>query len=142
LADAARLNAGSSWSRDGVIVFNPDYGKGLFQVPATGGPATELRTPGQGPCFLPDGRHFIYTKTPGSVFVGSLDSATDVPLPGVTSRVFYTASPFGSPRLAGGATGWLIFVRNAVLMAQPFDAVRLALAGEPGHRPGGQRRIV
>ena len=130
LADAARLNGGSSWSRDGVIVFNPDYGEGLFQVAATGGPATKLRAPGQGPCFLPNGRQFIYNKN-GSVFVGSLDADTDLPLPGVTNRVFYAAHPAGAPALAGGATGWLLFVKNAELMAQPFDAVRVALAGEP-----------
>jgi Tol biopolymer transport system component len=130
LADAARLNGGSSWSRDGVIVFNPDYGAGLLQVAATGGPATKLRESGLGPCFLPNGRQFIYNKG-GSVFVGSLDSDTDLPLPGITNRVFYAAHPAGAPAFAGGATGWLLYVKNAELLAQPFDAGRAALAGEP-----------
>ena len=129
LADAARLNNGSSWSRDGVIVFNPDYGAGLFQVSANGGPATSLRERGQGPCFLPDGRHFIYSRN-GSVFIGSLDSTEDLPLPGVTNRVFYAAGSGGSTLLATGATGWLVFVSNSELMAQPFDAVRRALVGD------------
>ena len=128
LADAARLNNGASWSRTGVILFNPDYGMGLFQVPAGGGAATKVRAPGQGPTFLPDGRHFIYTAK--GVFLASLDSDEDVPLPDVRNRAFYAVNSEAARPLAGGATGWLLFVRGGDLVAQPFDAVRRVLVGE------------
>jgi eukaryotic-like serine/threonine-protein kinase len=129
LADAARLNNGASWSREGVIIFNPDYGTGLYHVAASGGPVTKLRVPGQSPSFLPDGRHFIYTNDRG-VFIGSLDSADDIPLPGVTNRVFYAANPASAAPIPNGGTGWLVFVRSGELMAQPFNAGRLALTGD------------
>jgi Tol biopolymer transport system component len=130
LADAARLNGGSSWSQAGVIVFAPDYGKGLYQVPADGGgAATGLKQSGTGPCFLPDGRHFIYNRA-GSVRLASLDAEAETSLPGVTNRVFYAANPAGAAPLPDGATGWLLFVKSGDLVAHPFNGARLALVGE------------
>jgi Tol biopolymer transport system component len=129
LADAARLNNGSSWSRDGVIVFTPDFGAGLHYVPAAGGAPARLKSGGAGPCFLPDGRHFIYTRG-RQAWLASLDSDDEVELPGVTNRVFYAAHPASAPPLADGGTGWLLFVKDGDLAAQAFDAGRRALVGD------------
>ena len=43
LADAPRLNGGA-WSRDGVILFSPDYNAGMHQVSDKGGAVTVVAT--------------------------------------------------------------------------------------------------
>ena len=70
LCDSARL-VGGSWSKDGVLVFAPDYRKPLVQVSAKGGEPTPVAmTPEEGfverhryPYFLPDGRRFLSIAT-------------------------------------------------------------------------------
>jgi eukaryotic-like serine/threonine-protein kinase len=73
---------GGAWNRDGVIILGVD-GAGLSRCPAMGGPAAPVTVlaPGETahvwPQFLPDGRHFLYSRIAPektSVFVGSLDA--------------------------------------------------------------------
>jgi Tol biopolymer transport system component len=115
---------GGSWSRDGVILFVPNAGSGVFRIPATGGEPTQVTSlnsaQSQGhrnPYFLPDDRHFLY-QAGGSAFVGSLDSKE-------VKQVLADGAPavYAPP-------GWLLFVSNGALRAQPFDATRLELKGE------------
>ncbi len=123
LCDAARL-VGGSWSKDGTIVFTPDYGTPLMQVSAQGGEPklVEMKTEGdvehRHPYFLPDGRHFLLPRR-GGIWVGSLDSPEIKQIGDIRGAAVY-ASP-----------GWLIFLQNDVLVAQAFDAGKLALTGEP-----------
>lgn len=70
------------------------------------------------PYFLPDGRHFIFSRRRG-IWAGSLDSPEIKPIGDIRGSAVY-APP-----------GWLIFVQNDVLVAQAFDPGKLALAGEP-----------
>src|SRR5262249_40473283 len=57
---------GGSWNRDGIILFSPKQYGPLFRIAATGGtpaPATKLGEREDShiwPCFLPDGRHFVF----------------------------------------------------------------------------------
>jgi serine/threonine protein kinase len=123
LCDAARMTGGA-WSKRGVIVFGPDYGSALFQVPATGGepkPVTVQAADGSDgmhrfPNFLPDGTHFLFVRN-GGTWAGSLDSR-DVKqiLPEQTSAIY--------------SSGMLVYVRNQVLVAQAFDAGNLQLSGD------------
>jgi Tol biopolymer transport system component len=129
LCDAPRLQGGS-WSRSGVIVFSPNTGGGLFQIPAAGGTPTAVTDPDRSrgenelrdPSFLPDGRHFLYRVLGAGrekrTFSGSLDSK-DV------KQVLADDAPavYAPP-------GWLLFVRNGALMAQSFDAGSRELKGE------------
>jgi serine/threonine protein kinase/Tol biopolymer transport system component len=117
-----------TWNRDGVILLT-GAGNVVFRVPAAGGtrvPVTKLR-PETGdrihisPFFLPDGRHFLYSSGTGgaiasSVYVGSLDSDN------ATLLLNGTAAQY--------ANGYVVFLRGSTLMAQRFDAERLALSGE------------
>ncbi len=125
LCDSARL-IGGTWNKDGIIVFGPGYSMQLMQVPAQGGEPklVEMKTEGnkgehRSPYFLPDGRHFLFLWRNG-LWVGSLDSPELKQISGVDRSVALYAPP-----------GWLIFVQNDSLVAQPFDAGKLALTGEP-----------
>ena len=123
-------NRGGTWNRDGLILFAPTNTSVLQKVSASGGvpaPATVL---GQGelgqirPSFLPDGRHFLYsTIAPrpglgGPIYLGSLDSAE--------RKVLFNANSAN----ALYAQGYLLFLRETTLIAQPFDARRLVLTGD------------
>jgi serine/threonine protein kinase len=126
LCDSGRM-VGGSWSRDGVIVFGPDYRHPLVQVSAKGGePQPVAMNVEEGsaerhryPYFLPDGRRFLFYRETRGVWAGSLDS------PEITQVL-----PDNTPTVYS-KDGWLIFIRNDALVAQAFDAKRLALSGEP-----------
>ncbi len=127
--------AGGTWNRDGVIVFAPYFEGGLMRVSAAGGPVTPVTQldPGHGetnhlwPVFLPDGRHFLFDllgRDNSGIYVASLDSSERrrlIPQQNITELTPVAYAP----------PGYLLFVRHAVLMAQPFDARRLELKGEP-----------
>ena len=140
LCDAARL-IGGTWSKDGIIVFGPDYRTTLMQVSAQGGEPKPVKMnldaddlEQRNPYFLPDGRHFIFPRRRG-IWAGSLDS------PEIKQIVAQTGVAVYAP------PGWLIFLRNDALVAQAFDAGKLALSGEPipiitsGNSPPGVRRF-
>jgi Tol biopolymer transport system component len=129
LADAPQ-GRGGSWSREGVIIFAPANTFGpLLRVSSAGGGSTPLPSgEGRMPWFLPDGRHFLYQALPGrpgdqngngklAIRVGSLDAGESKVVMDAGSNAIY-------------ARGYLLFLRNATLMAQPFDAKRLATTAE------------
>jgi eukaryotic-like serine/threonine-protein kinase len=125
--------AGGSWSREGVIIIGKT--DGLFRVAATGGAVSTLAQPDQArqetgyrwPFFLPDGRHFVFcveSLQPENrgIYLGSLDQGRLQRLAPDISNVAWAASAEG---------GYLLFLRGGALMAQPFDADKLMLTGEP-----------
>jgi len=124
LCDSARL-VGGTWSKDGIIVFAPDYDKQLMQVSAQGGepkPVTmniEDSETSRYAYFLPDGRHFIFPRGLRGIWAGSLDS------PEIKQIVAGRGAALYAP------PGWLIFLRNDALMAQAFDTGKLSVSGEP-----------
>ncbi len=120
-----------TWSRNGVIVFGGSV-PGLFRVAASGGvpaplpvAAGEKRT---WPRFLPDGRRYLFlgfdSQGRPAPYVGSLDSAA------ATRLVESSVADF-APAAENSLQGHLLFLRGQTLMAQPFDAARLRLSGEP-----------
>jgi Tol biopolymer transport system component/tRNA A-37 threonylcarbamoyl transferase component Bud32 len=131
LADT-QAAAGGTWNRDGVIVFARSYADRLYRMPAAGGAPTPVTTLDESrketahlwPYFLPDGRHFLYFARSGQrenygIYVGSLDSKETRFLVNTDASAAY-APP-----------GFLLFLRERTLMAQPFDASKLQLTGEP-----------
>jgi serine/threonine protein kinase len=123
---------GGAWSKDGVIVFTPSATQPLSRVSAAGGapePASKLdfsqgENSHRWPSFLPDGKHFLYwsRNSRGAqdhlLYVGELGSLQAKPL-------------MKSVWMAVYASGYLLFMREQTLMAQPFDPRRLELSGEP-----------
>ena len=126
-------HSGADWGSTGTIVI-ATTAAGLVQVRAAGGPLQALLKPDAArppeifystPHFLPDGKTLLFTKRSST----NWDEAQIVALRLDT----------GEQRalITGGAdaryvpTGHLVFMQNGVLMAVPFDARRLKLAGQP-----------
>jgi DNA-binding winged helix-turn-helix (wHTH) protein/Tol biopolymer transport system component len=122
---------GGSWGSRGLILF-ADWPSGIYSVPSSGGPVTQLTRLNHAalevahawPHFLPDGRHFLYQvisrdRTQAGVYVGSVDA------PG-SMRLLENASV-----AAYAPPGFLLYLQQDLLMAQPFDAERLRLTGRP-----------
>lgn len=78
------------------------------------------------PTFLPDGKHFLYLRGGADpvrgMYIGSLDAK-----PREQSQERILSGEFA----ASYANGYLFFMRESTLMAQPFEAGRLKLQGEP-----------
>jgi Tol biopolymer transport system component len=123
---------GGSWNQDGVILFTPFVNGGIYQVPATGGtpaPVTRIDPPQHDthrwPQFLPDGKHFLYfaashqdiSHAHDAIYVASLDGKENKLLLRTHSNAAY-------------ANGYLLYIRDSTLMAQPLDLRRLQLTGE------------
>jgi len=122
-----------AWGTGGVILFDGSAADSIARVTASGGvpsPATRLdrgrREIGNAwPEFLPDGKHFLFLAFGSradsvAVKVGSIDSK-DVKILAIGN---YSRIDFAPP-------GYVLFVRDRALMAQPFDAKALKLTGEP-----------
>ena len=118
-----------TWSPQGVILFDGTGTDPIWRVDAGGGVAKVevAQTKESGvvgwPAFLPDGKHFLYmqdlTSEGSSLMVRTLDKADAVPIFKTTSKVTY-APP-----------GYLLFIRDDTLVAQPFDASAMKTTGEP-----------
>jgi eukaryotic-like serine/threonine-protein kinase len=129
------FNATGAWSGD-TILFTTSAAAPISRVPASGGTPRPVTTLDQkagdlihrSPYFLPDGRHFLFVAvaartggtSPRAVYVGSIDEKDGPPrlLMESGSSVKY-------------ADGYLVFLRENTLVAQPFDPDRLMLTGEP-----------
>jgi serine/threonine protein kinase/Tol biopolymer transport system component len=125
----------TSWSSQGIILVGTISGGPIWRVPEAGGDPIPVTAPGASaahafPFFLPDERHFLYLRTDkaAGIYVGSLDVKPEEQpaerLVACESQAFYVPSGRSGP-------GWLVFIRDGRVMAQSFDASRLALAGEP-----------
>ncbi len=138
LCDVSGTLVGGSWNREGVILFG-QAGK-VMRVSAAGGAATPVTIGPTGtlgnnifPAFLPDGKHFLYligsqSADLAGTYLGSLDDKPEQP-----NKKRLVATGYQSayvPPLDSGP-GSIVYLRDSTLMAQPFDAKRLHLAGEP-----------
>jgi DNA-binding winged helix-turn-helix (wHTH) protein/Tol biopolymer transport system component len=121
--------SGGAWGANDVILF-AGFRSAINAVPAAGGPVTtltELDAAGQEtahrwPQFLPDGRFVfsVYAERSERIgtYVGSFESKERTRLVGDVGGIY--APP-----------GFLLFVRDRVLMAQPLDAATAAVTGSP-----------
>jgi Tol biopolymer transport system component len=125
---------GGTWNGEGTIVFSCGGATAsLYSVSAAGGEARLLMPHNQSrgetghfdPQFLPDGRHLLFVvwsseNENSGLYVTSLQA------PDERQRILpnQVRSLYTGP-------GNLLFVREGILLAQPFDAKRLVTAGEP-----------
>lgn len=124
-----------SWGPNGMILFDGTIKDSIRMVSASGGLAVAVtkinRDQGEvyhaWPEFLPDGDHFLFLSSPDSAFagtkytlqIGSITTDETISLIQVTSRVGYCEP------------GYLVYVKDKILLAQAFDVDKLAFAGEP-----------
>ncbi len=131
LASVGYRPSGGSWSPSGTILFANRQSE-LFSVSAIGGeprPVTALdKATGQiahlAPYFLPDGRHFLFhvmsTKPEArGTWIGSLESGE------------HTKLLDGSSAAIHALPGYLLHIRDGMLVAQRFDESRLRVTGTP-----------
>ncbi|MGI8783342.1 MAG: protein kinase domain-containing protein [Acidobacteriota bacterium] len=131
LCDVTFEPRGGAWSKEGTIVFAPNYDSGILQVSSAGGPATPVtrldpsqqQTSHRFPVFLPDGRHFMYwarsmKQESSGLYAGSLDSQDTIRLVAAAASGSYVAP------------GYLLFLRDRTLLARPFDASELKFTGD------------
>jgi len=121
---------GGSWSREGTIIFSPTYNGSIYKVTAAGGTpvqVTELDPQHENthrwPQFLSDGRHFLYfTRSSqgeaSGTYAASLDDKEK-------KLVFRSRS-----NVVLATAGYLLFVRDGTLMAQPFDEQDRSVHGD------------
>ena len=123
---------GGTWNRDGVILFSPDGHGGLLRVSSSGGTPAPVTTVNadefshRWPVFLPDGQHFLFLAANFSghlesnwVVVGSLNSGERHNVINASSNAAY-ADP-----------GYLLYLRDNVLVAQRFNPRTFLLSGDP-----------
>jgi serine/threonine-protein kinase len=121
-------NAAGEWSPSGDILIG-QIGDGIFRVPATGGELVRITHPDAAknetrhmlPRVLPGGRRFVYVAgadKPGysMLWASSMDGSERKPVMSVESGVAL-------------ADGYLVHVRDRVLVAQPFDVRTLEVTG-------------
>jgi Tol biopolymer transport system component len=122
-----------TWSPNGTILFTHLDPPGIYRISDSGGKAVRIVSPdasGQPPLwplFLPDGRRFGYLGGHGdregagvaNLSVASLDSREDRPVARLESRFEYVPP------------GYLLYVRESALFAQPFDERGAMVQGEP-----------
>ena len=131
LADAAGDPRGGNWGTGGTILFAPNWTSGLYRIAPDGTGLKAVTNPADShdvshrfPWFLPDGQHFLfYTMSDipdhSGVYLGSLDGTPPRKLLSSDSAAQY-APP-----------GYVVYVHDHSLLAQPVDAARLELKGEP-----------
>jgi len=134
ICDAADARGGT-WGVDGTIIFSPSAGDPLYRVSSAGGQPSALtkfdtahqERSHRWPYFLPDGNHFLYfarasfggvEREEDELAVGSLDGKTEKRLIPAKGNVEF-------------ANGYLLYLRENTLMAQPFDDKKLEVTGDP-----------
>jgi eukaryotic-like serine/threonine-protein kinase len=124
---------GASWSPRGVIIFTPNIREPLYKVAEGGGVPEKITETKAGwthrnPYFLPDGDHFLFTYREAvgaattTAAVGALYGAS---LSGEQPRQILEASSN-----VQYSEGYLLYLRETVLVAQPFDPKSLKLSGD------------
>ena len=123
------LGYGGTWSRSGMLIL-PSLDGRLLGVPASGGTPRAVSSPDRSkgevahiaPSFLPDGERYLYVvrnadASRSGLYVsgGTIDGAKLL-LQGDHPAIY--APP-----------GYVLFIRDGAVLAQPFDLERLELTG-------------
>ena len=125
---------GASWSSRGVIIFTPNIREPLYKVPEGGGSPEKITEakPGwthRNPYFLPDGDHFLFTYREA---VGAPTTTTGVgALYGASLSGEQPREVLASASNAQYSDGYLLYLRENVLVAQHFDPKSLKFSGDP-----------
>jgi len=118
-----------TWGRGGDVLFASVQGDAIYRVPSSGGSPAAILKPDSSagetrvvwPWFLPDGERFLfYARVAGGGKVMLVE-------PGRSPRLLLPAASM----VQYSDPGYLVFVKEGVLLAQRFDARRGSLSGVP-----------
>jgi Tol biopolymer transport system component/predicted Ser/Thr protein kinase len=124
--------ADGSWGNNDVILFDMTATDSLQSIPAGGGvpvPAAFIdrsrgETGNAWPYFLPDGKRFLFlafgSVNQETVLKGAILGSKESKVIGKVDSRFEYVPP-----------GYLLFVREGTLLAQPFDANAMEFTGDP-----------
>ena len=122
---------GAAWSSRGVIIFTPNIRESLYKVAEGGGTPekiTETKTAWthRNPYFLPDGDHFLFVSREAIAATGPAGALYGASLSGEKPRqILERASNVQY------SDGYLLYLRDTVLVAQRFDPKSLKFGGDP-----------
>ena len=136
LCDAG-IPRGASWGDDGNIIAALSNSSGLSRIPADGGQPQTVTSLSRGepthrwPQVLPGSKAVLFTANPPTL--NSYEDATiDVQsLKTGERKTLWRGGYFGRYVPSGKSHGHLVFVRNGILFAVPFDPDRLEIKGVP-----------
>jgi Tol biopolymer transport system component len=136
-----------TWGADGVMLYSghsvTHSSDLLRRVSPAGGASTPVTPLGPevsylAPSFLPDGKRFLFTAfgehDRHGIYLATLDGPPPTRLTSDASPALYLPNRSSAPGLPGESTGdgWLVWLRNGVLVSQRLDLTVPALAeGEP-----------
>jgi Tol biopolymer transport system component len=119
---------GGTWNSEGVILFGSVNG-GLGRITAAGGVPSQITEASPAnifPTFLPDGHRFLYLSNSG-IYIGSLDAKAGS---GRRRLLEDESNPQYLPPSGTDPHGYILFVREQTLMAQPVNPDNLQPAGD------------
>ncbi len=130
----APLARGGAWGA-GVIVLQPRSTGPLMRIPDQGGPLSPTTVISSGsrahrfPSFLPDGRHFVYSVTPGVDYVNAIELGSVDGMEGRKIEDAMNGAVYAAP-------GYLVFFRDGAVRARRFDSTSLQPSGPALTLPG------
>jgi eukaryotic-like serine/threonine-protein kinase len=131
---------GGTWGSDGTIVFSRKaQQEGLYQVSSAGGPVSEVthydKTRNEDthrwPWMMPDARHFIFYMSSTTLTATNSDQDPIAGVYFVDRKTGKKIRVLPSESGAQYANGYLFYLRQQNLMAQPFNPSSGTLSGPP-----------
>ena len=128
LGDAPGFLLSGAWLSPERLLLSSSFTS--YSIPPSGGPLETVQGLYRWPQMLPDGKHILYVTSDNKnnrhlAHVARLNDPGSVKdLIASDSRVLYTAS------VANSGSGYLMFLRDGNLLAQPFDPHSLRVTGE------------
>jgi Tol biopolymer transport system component len=124
---------GGSWATDGTILFAPNVQSSIQRVTETGGEPVQVtrldeakHTTHRWPEALPDGKHFLYLAANHRAPLGEQNGVYWASADGKENKLVVR-----TVANAMYASGYLLYLRENTVMAQPFDPSSGTLSGTP-----------
>jgi len=126
---SSRRSGCAEWNIDDTILFCKQIFGPMYRVAAAGGDAAQATRLGSdeisnnSAAFLPDGKHFLYAAR-------YLNRGAQI-MAGVLGKPDQSGAPITAGDSPRYVSGYLLFVHDGHILAQPFNPASLKLSGDP-----------